>query len=539
LECLVCNGRVASFRERRCQQQSNFVKKTETFRGVHWIIPFNKPCVFPEGLEAIQRACDIGKLSGDGHNSKQCVQWFGKAFGYTRSLLTPSCTAALEMAALLLELKGGDEVICPSFTFVSSANAFALRGVTMVFADSESGTPNVCVDDVLSKITDSTKAIVVVHYAGIPIDLSRLVATGIPIVEDCAHAIGSIDPFTGKVIGLQGCVSTFSFHETKNISVGEGGMIVVNDPVLWEKAQIIREKGTNRTQFAQGKSQFYTWLSLGSSYLLSDVDAGLLWGALQRYKEIQASRAAIWDAYDSSIVPSDLYQKPKQRANAHMYYLRFATHEQRIEFSAWMKDAGILVATHYLPLDTSPFSQAQGTVHEPCSQALAWSQTLVRLPLFYSLTKDELHKVISTVNGFAMSKGLVYDHASTGHYEDILRIRNAHRSCFGNTEEIDFVTHKQFMGKHAVTYRVALKSCRVVGFIGHVQNDLRLAVDESLQGHGVAQFLWSVFVKEFPDVTVQVKRDNERSLRFFKSLGWHPDPSAGDHDPVPLLFERT
>jgi dTDP-4-amino-4,6-dideoxygalactose transaminase len=212
-------------------------------------VPFNKPHVFPEGLAAIQDSCANGKLSGDGLHTKRCSQWFNDKFGYSRCLLTPSCTAALEMAALLLDLGRGDEVICPSYTFVSTANAFALRGCKIVFADSESATPNVSVEDILAKVTPRTKAICVVHYAGIAVDVQKIKdATHhkIPIVEDCAHAIGSIDPVTNQVVGKNCDFAAFSFHETKNICIGEGGLLVINDESKWKQAQIIREKGTNR-----------------------------------------------------------------------------------------------------------------------------------------------------------------------------------------------------------------------------------------------------------------------------------------------------
>ena len=244
------------------------------------LIPFNKPPFFPESFKvAIKLACDDGKFSGDGPNSKNVCIFFGETFGYGRFLLTPSCTASLEMAALILDLKPGDEVIVPAFTFVTSANAFALRGVTIVFADSEEGSPNVSVSSILSKVTDKTKAIVVVHYTGVPVDVHQILNEtnhSIPVVEDCAHAIGSVDPRTGDIIGKAGCLSTISFHETKNIGIGEGGLLVVNDPNLWTTAQIVREKGTNRVDFLNGKVDKYNWVSLGSSYLMSDIDAAML-----------------------------------------------------------------------------------------------------------------------------------------------------------------------------------------------------------------------------------------------------------------------
>ena len=371
------------------------------------VIPFNKPCLFPECGDYIQKAFDQGKLSGDGLNSHMCTKWFAERFGYNRALLTPSCTAALEMAALLLGLGPGDEVLVPSFTFVSSANAFALRGASLVFVDSGETHPNMNVDDLLRKITERTKAIVVVHYAGAPVDVTRLVSTGIPVVEDCAHAIGTFDTFTNDYIGKSSFVSTFSFHETKNIGIGEGGMIVVNDHAAWEKAQIIREKGTNRTAFRENRADFYTWYTLGSSYLLSDVDAGVLLGCLEHFDDIQRRPQGIWSQYNSRINESELFIKPRpeDRFNAHMYYLRFHESSNLDQFTTYMKTKGILVATHYKPLDQSPFITAMSKQATPsCNNSERWSNSLVRLPLFYILSNMNLEKVVAAVNSFDVSK---------------------------------------------------------------------------------------------------------------------------------------
>ena len=370
-------------------------------------IPFNKPCIFPECMKAVQNAFDAGKVSGDGLNTQLCTEFFAARFGYSKTLFTPSCTAALEMAALILDVGPGDEVICPSFTFVSSGNAFALRGATLVFADSEKETPNMDVDYVLGKITCKTKAIVVVHYAGVPVNLTRLRETGIPIVEDCAHAIGSIDPVTNDFVGKTGCLATFSYHETKNIGIGEGGTLVVNDSNLWERARICREKGTNRTAFREGREAFYTWLTLGSSYLMSDVDAGVLWGCLQHYSEIQAKRLSVWDFYDENLWPSSLFKKPskkRSKANAHMYYLQFYDGDTRQNFEKFMKGRGILVASHYKALDGSPFIQAKNKEpsfsQEMCTNAENWSNTLARLPLYFELSIGQLEIVAEAVNSF-------------------------------------------------------------------------------------------------------------------------------------------
>lgn len=504
-------------------------------------IPFNKPHVFPEGLAAIQDSCTNGKLSGDGLHTKRCTQWFNDRFGYKNSLLTPSGTAALEMAALMLDLGEGDEVICPSYTFVSTANAFALRGCKIVFADSESETPNVSVEDILSKITPQTKAICVVHYAGIAVDVQKIkdaTDNKIPIVEDCAHAIGSIDPVTNQVVGLNCDMACFSFHETKNICIGEGGLLVVNDESKWMQAQIIREKGTNRVDFREGRAAFYTWISLGSSYLLSEVDAGILWGALLHYDEIQNKRLAVWDKYNKKLRPNALFRKPdpnRARANAHMYYLEFIDPQVLPQFAKAMKDSGVLVATHYLPLDTSPFVKGQNAIPAPpCPKATSWSKTLVRLPLFFDLTEEMQDSVVDAANAFCGSQGLVLIPATEIHWEAIRVMRNNDRDAFWHTDEIDKETHWRFMAIHSKTYRVALDKGECVGFIGHVGMDARLGCTQ--KGGGVAEFMWHAFSREVPNLDVKVKQGNERSLGFFKKMGYAPVQAAMDagEDPLPL-----
>lgn len=498
-------------------------------------IPFNHPHLFfEEGITAVKESLSDGIISGDGLNSRRCHKWFGDRFNYGRCLLTPSCTAALEMAALLLGLGPKDQVIVPSFTFVSTANAFALRGVELVFADSQVETPNVSVDDILHKITDRTRAIVVVHYAGIPLDLTPLVATGIPIVEDCAHAIGSIDPLSRQPIGLIGCMSAFSFHQTKNIPIGEGGLLVVNDEKLWERAQIIREKGTNRTRFVEGRDAFYTWHSLGSSFLMSDIDAGFLWANLQHFDEIQGKRRAIWEQYDRDICHSSLFVKPDSHislANAHMYYLKFGTQELQIKFISWMKRAGVYVATHYLPLDQSPFicggslvetSSTGGPTNQMspsqknCSQSRDWQESLVRLPLFFDLTPDGVGKVVRHVNEFSETEGFLFTRMDKSHFEAIRAI--------SESSQVDVVTHSECMELNAETYRVAVHQGVVVGYVGHFNLNCQIACAEEWRGRGVSHFMWNAFVKEFPNIIVKVKRDDSRSLAFFQEQGLVPDP---------------
>lgn len=513
------------------------------------IIPFNKPPFFPNEFEnAMRNAINSGKYSGDGINSKQCYEFFQEKYGYERSLLTPSCTAALEMAALLLELGPGDEVIVPSYTFVSSANAFALRGVNIIFADSEKQheSPNVSVADILKKVTSKTKAIVVVHYAGVAVDVQRIIREtngSIPIVEDCAHALGSIDPKTGDFVGKSGCLSTFSFHETKNVAIGEGGLLVVNDERLWMKAQIIREKGTNRTEFKQRNLAFYTWVGLGSSYLMSDIDAAMLWAALQNVDKIQSRRLAIWDAYDRNLTLNSIFSKPhreSQRANAHMYYIRFEKPEMVDVFCKAMKEEGVNVSKHYVPLHESPFSlqnQTDGQKDFQCPQASGWSKSLVRMPLFHELNDEMLQRVIGAVNAFTYKHGMLLVNAIEEYWDAIRLIRNKHGNGFSNSEEISKEVHWDFMRKNHMNYRVATEHGKCVGFIGHVQKDFRLGA--SKKSNGVGKFLTQMWLHEFGrKFDVMSLRSNFNTLFFArKKFGYAPSKESWDagDDPVRLV----
>jgi len=538
---MISNQIKVKFDERR-----NKASRTAAVDTKNLLIPFNKPPFFVDNFSAA--VCDsitAGKFSGDGVSTKKCTDFLKDRFGYDRTLLTPSCTAALEMAALILDLGPGDEVIVPSFTFVTTANAFALRGVNLIFADSEKDHPNVSVSDIMRKVTENTKAIVVVHYAGVPVDVHRILEEtnhSIPIVEDCAHAIDSRDSKTGEYVGKAGCLSTFSFHETKNVGIGEGGLLVVNDEKLWRKAQITREKGTNRTDFHAGRVAFYAWVDLGSSYLMSDIDAAMLWGSLQNLDCIQKKRLSVWDAYDEKIIcPQDyLYNKPSSslRANAHMYYLVFYDHEVRSEFCKFMLKNGILVATHYIPLDKSPFVEEQRRKKalpdgELCVHAAKWSKMLVRLPLFYDISTRELERVIAAVNSYVTDIRLVA--AEEKYWKDILELRNENNASFTNTNQIATEEHWNFMRKHSSTYRVAVQEGKFLGFIGHVKRDARLASNK--KGKGVAKFMWESFVQEVGDLDVKVLLQNKRSLSFFSKLGYVPDAKscAEGQNPVTLI----
>jgi len=403
----------------------------------------------------------------------------------------------------------------------------------LVFADCEQASPNVDIDDAIRKVIKRTKAILVVHYAGAPVDLFAFLELNIPIVEDCAHAIGAIDPVTGDFVGKRGTLATFSFHEPKNIGIGEGGALVVNDPALWERAQVCREKGTNRTAFREGRDAFYTWISLGSSYLLSDVDAGIRWGCLQHYDEIQSQRLSIWEYYNADIWGSTLFEKPstKVKSNAHMYFLRFLSEDLRTKFEVYMRSCGILVASHYKSLDKSPYIVNQCNSDSYCVVSEQWSNTLVRLPLYYNLDEAQLKKVVGAVNEFIIvSGGMALVPASSDFFEPIRSLRNKVSNGFLNTEEVDCATHQRFMSKHASTYRVAIDSKRMfVGFIGHVDGDLRLATEPSEMRKGVATFMYNVFIREFSGLSVKILKSNVKSRQFFMKLGWKPHNE--DNDP--------
>lgn len=362
------------------------------------MIPFNKPYLHGRELVYIAKAVASGKISGDGFFSKKCHQFFEAKFGFKKALLTTSCTDALEMCALLLNIHEGDEVIVPSFTFVSSANAFALRGAKLIFADSAPDNPNVDCAQIESLITPRTRAIVVVHYAGVACDMDRVMKIanrhGIAVVEDAAQAIDSY--YKGRALGGIGHLGAFSFHETKNIISGEGGLLSVNDNAYSARAEIIREKGTNRSAFFRGEIDKYGWVDIGSSFLPSDIIAAYLYAQLENLDEIQSRRKAIWSRYWhnlSTTLPRFGVQLPTlpewATNNAHMFYLVCHSLRQRTGLIAALKEAGVLAVFHYLSLHNSPYFQSQ---HDGRSlpNSDRFSDCLVRLPIYYELTDDQV-----------------------------------------------------------------------------------------------------------------------------------------------------
>ncbi|MGI4759812.1 MAG: dTDP-4-amino-4,6-dideoxygalactose transaminase [Janthinobacterium lividum] len=371
------------------------------------IIPFNKPYLAGPETCYIQDAVRSGKISGDGIFTKRCHAFFEQTFGFKKALLTTSCTAALEMAALLLNLQPGDEVIVPSYTFVSTPNAFVLRGAKIVFADSTALNPNLDVTALESLVTSRTRAIVPVHYAGIACDMDviRTVADqyGLAVVEDAAQAIDSY--YKGRPLGSLGELAAFSFHETKNIISGEGGMLAINNPQFVERAEIIREKGTNRSAFFRGEVDKYNWVDVGSSYLPSDIIAAFLWAQVEHLKVIQARRRTIWQQYEQGLAWLRPYgiglpQLPAYATNnGHLFYLVCRNLAERTALISQLKKENIHAVFHYLSLHRSPFYAAQ---HD--GRSLPWTDhytdCLLRLPLYYELSDPEQQRVLDAIGRF-------------------------------------------------------------------------------------------------------------------------------------------
>lgn len=376
------------------------------------MIPFNKPYLHGRELVYISQAVSMGKISGDGAFTKKCHYFFEQRYDFKKVLMTTSCTDALEMAAILLDIQPGDEVIAPSYTFVSTVNAFALRGAKIIFADSYSDHPNVDPAQIEKLINPNTKAIVVVHYAGVACDMDAIMAIAnqhnIPVVEDAAQAIDSY--YKGKPLGSIGTFGTFSFHETKNIIAGEGGLLAINDDKYIHRAEIIREKGTNRSSFFRGEVAKYGWVDIGSSFLPSDIIAAYLYAQLENIDTIQARRKAIWQRYHdklSVVLSNSGIELPivadYSTNNAHMFYLVCADLEQRTALIQHLKDNEVHAVFHYLSLHTSEFYQDKHTGHTlPNSDY--FTDTLVRLPLFYELTDEQVDHICMQIKSFVELK---------------------------------------------------------------------------------------------------------------------------------------
>ncbi len=376
-------------------------------------IPFNKPYLTGKETHYIYQAVQSGKISGDGMFTKKCHDFFESHFGFHKCLLTTSCTDALEMAAILLEIVPGDEVILPSYTFVSTANAFVLRGANLVFVDSEANNPNMDVAAIASLITPRTKVIVPVHYAGIACDMDGIMELAklhnLFVVEDAAQAVDSY--YTGKdgikkALGSIGHLAAFSFHETKNIMSGEGGMLVINDARFANRAEVIREKGTNRSAFFRGEIDKYGWVDMGSSFLPSDILAAFLFAQLESLTLIQHRRKEIWENYQQAFKvladngKLDLPQVPVYASNnAHMYYVLCKSLEERSALISALKESGVMAVFHYLSLHSSSFYAAKhGERKLPHSDY--FSDCLLRLPMYFELSKEDQARICDVILDF-------------------------------------------------------------------------------------------------------------------------------------------
>jgi dTDP-4-amino-4,6-dideoxygalactose transaminase len=373
-------------------------------------IPFNKPPYLGSEGECITVAMQSDKLSGDGQFSLKCHNWFEKYLPTEKALLTPSCTHALELAALLIDIKPNDEVIMPSYTFVSTANAFVMRGAKISFVDIRPDTMNIDEKKIESAITPKTRAIVPVHYAGVSCEMNVIMNIAekhnLYVIEDAAQAIGSI--YHGNKLGSIGHLSAFSFHETKNItSGGEGGLLAVNDKSLIKTAEIMREKGTNRSQFFRGDVDKYTWLDIGSSYLPSEIQAAYLWNQLEKIDEILSNRLQTWSIYKSQLQPlvdNRLITIPtipsSIKHNGHMFYFKVRDLATRTSLLEHLRSQNIHAVFHYIPLHSSPAGLKYGQLNGEDEFTTIESEKLIRLPIFYNLEIDDVNHIIKSIFQF-------------------------------------------------------------------------------------------------------------------------------------------
>ena len=373
------------------------------------MISFNIPPYVGTELDYVKQAVENHKICGDGAFTKQCNQWLSERFGSQKVLLTTSGTTALEMAALLCDLQPGDEVILPSFTFSSTATAFVLAGAKLVFVDVRPDTMNIDETKIEAAITDKTKVICAMHYAGVACEMDTIMEIaarhGLKVVEDAAQ--GVMSTYKGKALGTIGDFGCFSFHETKNYSMGEGGALLIRDPEYNERAEILREKGTNRAKFFRGQVDKYTWVDYGSSYLPGEMNAAYLWGQLQAADQINNDRLASWNDYYQALRPLEQAGKLELPAipegcvhNAHMFWVKCRDLEERTAFIQHLKDSGVLAVFHYIPLHSAPAGLRYGRFSGEDVYTTKESDRLVRLPLYYGLTAQDRQQVIQAVKAF-------------------------------------------------------------------------------------------------------------------------------------------
>ena len=373
------------------------------------MIGFNVPIFIDESIECIKEAINKRKICGDGEFTKKCSEWMEEKFNSPKILLTTSCTSALEMAAILLDIKPGDEVIMTSYTFVSTADDFVMVGAKVIFVDVNPKTMNIDENEIEKAITPKTKAIVVVHYAGISPDMDKIMEISkkynLKVVEDAAQ--GFMAKYKEKYLGTIGDIGCYSFHETKNYSMGEGGAISINDPKLIERAEIIREKGTNRNKFFRGEIDKYTWVDYGSSYLQSELNCAYLYPQLKMDEKINEERLEAWNYYKENL--QDLEEKGKitlqfvpdySKHNAHMFYFKTRSLEERAKLIKYLKDNGVQAVFHYIPLHNSPAGKKFGKFNGEDKYTTLESEKLIRLPMYYGITKADQDVVIKEIREF-------------------------------------------------------------------------------------------------------------------------------------------
>ena len=373
------------------------------------MIPFNVPLVTGTEAEYIRQVLDSRKLCGDGPFTRQCSAWLENRFGARKALLTTSGSSALDMAALLCGLEPGDEVILPSYTFPSTANAFVLAGARLVFVDIRPDTMNIDEKKIEAAVTERTRAVCVVHYAGVACEMDAILETarkhGLMVVEDAAQAV--MGTYRGQALGTIGDFGCYSFHESKNYSMGEGGAILVNRPESAERAEILREKGTNRTQFYRKQVDKYMWMDYGDSYLPSELNAACLWAQLEKAEEINRDRRRSWDTYYKLFQPLaeagklELPSVPEGCVhNAHMFYVKLKDPEERGRFIGYLKEKGIGCVFHYVPLHSAPAGRRFGRFSGTDEYTTKESGRLVRLPMYYGLREEDIREVVRAAEGF-------------------------------------------------------------------------------------------------------------------------------------------
>lgn len=373
------------------------------------MINFNVPPFTGREMEYIRQAVENQKICGDGPFTKKCSEWIEEQTGVAKCLLTPSCTQATELAALLIDIREGDEVIMPSYTFVSTADAFVLRGARVVFVDIRPDTMNIDENLIEAAVTEKTRAIVPVHYAGVACEMDKIMEIArkhhLFVIEDAAQGINAF--YKGKMLGAIGDFGCYSFHETKNLSMGEGGALLIQDEKYIDDAEIIREKGTNRSQYFRGQIDKYRWVNYGSSYLPSDMNAAYLWAQIELVDEITDKRLMLWRQYDELLRPlgeKGILELPKVPEgcvhNGHMYYVKTKDLEERTRLIEYMKENGVWPVFHYVPLHSAPAGLKFGRFSGEDVYTTKESDRLVRLPMFYSLTPAEVDYIVSKVKEF-------------------------------------------------------------------------------------------------------------------------------------------